>query len=938
MDSVPRGVPVCNPRLDPQCHSAHLAGVGVALKVVQELGRRMGKPDLWRGLVDLASLGTVADRMPLRGENRALVAEGVRMINETPRPGIAASLQLADDKLGCATSVSLSFSLIPRLNAAGRMANAQYALDLLLTDDPIRATELARLLEDINAARREAETELTDSAEEAAATQYSGGRVLVLAEPGWHEGVKGIVASRLANKFRVPTILFTIEEAPDGTLLAHGSGRSVGKIDLFAAIERFKDLTVKFGGHKYAAGVTVRVEDIPEFRRRLEEYFAKLPDEEFVSSLDVDGIVGFDDLTMPQIESLQRLEPFGQDNPEPLFALTKAFISKARAVGASKNHLSFSITNGAADATGIFFHCDQPEDYIAMATPVDLVFAAQIEEWRGRKQIKLKTKDMGPASLDICDDVAESDFLEHLFGIDGDRMMRTRPLEAAYDEPTREEEAAWELPQVEDEDMAGYNITNELAMALLGHSVQLHQSQRASLESLEEGLSTLTVMATGRGKSLIFYVHAAKVALKLGKSSIFIFPLRALINDQTMHVQQSFARLGLVAQPLTGETVQEDRERIYRCWDEGTIDVLLTTPEFLDAHKERLSASGRVGFIAVDEAHHLALGAEVHRPVYKKLEFVREWFPEATILGVTATAPGPIADQIIESLAIDRVVTDDTVRQNLRIDDKRSILDKETYLATIAATGEKTVVYVNSRQTTIDLARALRKRLPDMAPTIAFYNAGISRSERLKVEQLFRCGALTTIIATSAFGEGIDIPDIRHVVLYHMPFSPLAYNQMAGRCGRDGQPATVHLLYGSADAAVNAAMLLDCCPPRDEMVVVYKTLKRLTEELGRPVGEDELLEGCIAAGACRRVNLVAVRSAVEVFCELNLVELEGTGADRRIWMSESQEKVDLTSSVRYCEGLEEYEAFGGFSDWLMEEMAGGLLAGINRPLLPHLPR
>ena len=288
MDSVPEGIPVCNPKLDPNCPSVGLAGVGVALKVVQRTGEKMGKPDVWKGLIDLAALGTIADRMPLRGENRALVAAGIDMIKNSPRPGVMASLALAGDEPKDVTSIKLSFSLIPRLNAAGRMADSTLALRLLLCEDPVEATGLARELEDVNSERRETELELTDNAEEAAALQYDGERVLVLVGEGWHEGVKGIVASRMANKYGVPTILFTV----DGDE-AHGSGRSVGKINLFEAIESVKDLTVKFGGHKYAAGVTVKTKDLPEFKKRLENYFRDFPEDAFVSSIPIDGIIGF---------------------------------------------------------------------------------------------------------------------------------------------------------------------------------------------------------------------------------------------------------------------------------------------------------------------------------------------------------------------------------------------------------------------------------------------------------------------------------------------------------------------------------------------------------------------------------------------------------------------------------------------------------------------
>ncbi|MGI6220949.1 MAG: single-stranded-DNA-specific exonuclease RecJ [Coriobacteriales bacterium] len=928
LNSVPQGVPVCNPRLEEGNPSENLAGVGVALKVIQELGRRFGKPDVWKSLIDLAALGTIADRMPLFGENRALVSEGVKLINESPRPGIAASLAAAGDLVGKVDAVNLSFSIIPRLNAAGRMADAQLALDLLLCDDPVKAQGLSKMLEDVNVARREAEVELSDAAEKVAEEQYSDERVLVLADSSWHEGVKGIVASRLANKFGVPTILFTIEGDE-----AHGSGRSVGKVDLFEAIESVKDLTIKFGGHKYAAGVTVAVEDIPEFRRRLAAYFAEFPDEAFEPTLEVDAQLDFEDLTMDQVGALSQLEPFGQENPEPLFVVRGAFIGKARAVGAKKNHLSFSITNGAENATAIYFHCDDAEGYAACSAPVDLVFSAQIEEWRGRRQLKLKVKDMEMAldPNDCCGAEAQS-FVDGLFEQDHHKMVCRHSPTVDLGKPSREECANWSMP-TDGEAYDGSDISEEICVALSGRNLRLHNAQRIALENLEKGKSTLAVMATGRGKSLIFYAHAAKEALFSGKQSIFVFPLRALINDQAFHIGHGFARLGLTVQTLTGETPLGDRASIYEAWDAGEVDVILTTPEYLERHQAKLAACGNVGFIAIDEAHHIGTEHEEIRPSYTRIDYLKQRFPGVVFLAVSATAPKPAADKIVQALGIEKVVVDSTMRGNLRVDDHRGIADKETYLASLAAQGEKMIIYVNSRQTSIDLARSLRKRLPEIASQIAFYNAGISREARLKIEELFRTGEITVIVATGAFGEGVNVTDIRHIALYHMPFSPLAYNQMSGRGGRDGKPAYVHLLFNDTDKQVNQRLLAQFCPPREQLVLLYKVIRQQCEG-GTAACEDAILDMCRSCDAGMSMGILAVKSGIGIFAELGFVTIVEEGDFRTIKVVENASKMDLTESVRYREGRTQVEAFDSFADWLMSESSDNLLAGINRPLVP----
>ena len=250
-DLVPTGVPVTDPKLSEDCPSRELAGAGVALKLVCELGRRLGEPDLWRSYIDVAALGTLSDMMQLTSENRALVAEGLDRMRRRTRPGIVALAATAGVDLAQITADGLPFSIIPRLNAAGRMGSTDVALELLLTDDAVEAAVLAGRLDAINTERRETEAALSEAALEEARRTYHGERAVVVGGEGWHEGVKGIVASRLVNQYHVPAIVFTIADG-----IARGSGRSVGSVDLFRAVERCSDVLVRFGGHAGAVGVT----------------------------------------------------------------------------------------------------------------------------------------------------------------------------------------------------------------------------------------------------------------------------------------------------------------------------------------------------------------------------------------------------------------------------------------------------------------------------------------------------------------------------------------------------------------------------------------------------------------------------------------------------------------------------------------------------------
>ena len=937
-DLVPQGVPVLDPKTDPSCPSCILAGVGVALKVVQALGGRFGYPHLWRSYTDLAALGTVADLMPMVDENRALVADGIARINDAPRPCIAALLGTSGAADKPVTSTNLSFSLVPRINAAGRMGDATPALDLLLTDDFDEAVRFAERLEGINDQRRSIEAELSEIAKAQAAEEYHGQRALVVAGEGWHEGVKGIVASRLVGIYGVPCLLFTIEDGE-----ARGSGRSVGQVNLFKAVESCSDLLTRFGGHEAAVGVTLPAERLPQFAERLCEYMDALPEGAFHPLIEIDACVDLAELTLENVEKLEDLAPFGQEMRVPCYLARDVSLSNCRAVGAEKNHFSCTLTTGAASVAAIMFHCSDIEALMHTDSVVNAAFEVQIDEWRGRRTVKAMLKSLSPART--CPAVAASldpdslSFVADLYATSDDELCADAPHSAeevdAYEAARAENRAFWERRAAEDPQ----GLEDEIIHALIGDR-PLHESQCEVLEHLRNGRSVLAVMATGRGKSLTFQVHAARLALAQHKASVFVYPLRALIADQAFHLTEALEGFGIAVATLTGESTPEERRQVVQALADGSCDIVLTTPEFLAYHAEKLARCGRIGFAVVDEAHHIGLAKAGQRVAYANIGRALERLGAPTVLALTATASDDVADDILAALPIDSCVCDDAGRPNLQVDDQRNLKNRDDYLANLVASGEKTVIFVNSREQSVILARQLRKRVPQLAPLIGFYNAGLSRAERKRIEGLFRAGALSVLVSTSAFGEGIDIPDIRHVVLYHMPFNAIEFNQMSGRAGRDGKPAWIHLLFSRADTRINEGILADATPDHDSLAQVYRCLRALQRQAGE--GFFTLSNMELARQASQRAHEVRPASAacgIAVFRELGLVETRTVYASgeptRSIRVVNVQSKVELTDSVRYREGLGEQEIYHAFKDWVMGSDAPTLQARVARPILPR---
>lgn len=1043
-DLVPQGVPVTDPKLEPNNYSRELAGAGVALKLVCELGRRMGAPNLWRGYTEVATLGTVSDMMLLEGENRALVADGIERMRRTGRPGIVALAATSNIDLSTITADALPFSIVPRLNAAGRMGTTDIALDLLLSNDPAEAAVLAARLEQINTERRETESVLTDAALAKVKATYDGGRVVVVGGEGWHEGVKGIVASRIVNRYHVPTILFTITDG-----IARGSGRTVGSVDLFHAVEQCSDLLVRFGGHAGAVGVTCEEKNLDAFRKRLDGIMRTLPEEQFESRGEVTALVTLDELTCDSIASLEMLQPFGQGNKKPLFGVRGACMRNRSRVGVEGSHLRFIASDGIGSIAAIMFRAPQIERAYDCDEVVDLVFEAVNETWQGRTKPKLMVKDIVYREPDKLVTTGELSLADELLGraeevlardeyagiadaqsfntkavgvTFGDRQSVVATLSAgqslvvrrdahnevdenaiALDTPEgrqvgflRRQISAAIAPLIDggvsytahvlevtggtDGRSLGVNVhmvrvdatdarqqdkallaarsraalatlsydelTDRLRALMIGEHSFL-PAQGEALDALARGRSTLAVMATGRGKSLIFHIHAAREALIHQRASVFVYPLRALVADQAYHLSEAFGAVGMSVRVLTGETPLADRDETFSALRDGSVDVLLTTPEFLAIHAKRFAEARRVGFVVVDEAHHAGMAKGGSRSSYLSLPEVLSELGHPVALAVSATASDEVAREICGLLDIDErgVVVDQSVRSNLSIRDCRELRDRDAALVTRVATGEKTVIYVNSREQSVALVRMLRRQIPELAQRISFYNAGLTRSDRTRVEQAFRDGTLCCIVSTSAFGEGVNLPDIRNVMLYHLPFGEVEFNQMSGRAGRDGLPAQVWMLFGERDARINERIIASSAPEREDLVTLYRTLRSLSERAAAEEGESsftmqnaEIAQESFAFNPRSTLDDQTVSAGISIFRELGLLETTGYGSARRIKMSVSPGRVDLEASIRYLEGLHAREEFARFRDWALEATPDEMLSRVNRPITPGFGR
>lgn len=392
---LPDAVAVVDPRR-PDCPYPfkHLAGVGVALKLVLALDEQR-EESLFARYCTLAAIGTVADVMPMTGENRTIVCRGLEAIGGTDFLGLRALLRETGLEDREVTSIQIGFVLAPRINAAGRMGAAELAADLLLTADPARAEVLARELCGLNRERQAVEQEIFAQAVEQIEFLPAGERsALVLSSEEWHQGVVGIVASRLSEKYSCPSFMIHLQNG-----IGKGSCRSYGGFNLFAALESCQDLLVDFGGHELAAGFNIREEDIPAFRRRMNRCVCEFCNgEKPVSSLALDVVIRDPAcVTLEEMEALSRLEPYGAGNERPVFALMGARVESMQSVGQNR-HLKLRLVKGEQRFDAIFFSATAAACGVAPGMRVDAAFHLQINEFRGVSSVQLQLVDLRPAA------------------------------------------------------------------------------------------------------------------------------------------------------------------------------------------------------------------------------------------------------------------------------------------------------------------------------------------------------------------------------------------------------------------------------------------------------------------------------------------------------------------------------------------------------------
>jgi len=392
-EQLPEADVIVNPKqVNCQYPFKELAAVGLAYKLAQLVAANFNQEELVAQELDLVALGTVCDLAPLVGENRILTYYGLKQLNKRERVGLAQLCQVSGLANQEVTAEHLGYILGPRINAAGRLTTAHDCLHLLLTTDKNKALQLALKINRQNQERSQIEEKmLADALSQTDAQQ----KAIIVASENWHEGVKGIVASRLVDYFHKPAIVFTIKDN-----LALGSGRSIPGFNLYAALKKCQHLLVKWGGHQMAAGLTVEVAKLELFKKEFTQIAAeRLTDADLKPTVKIDAVASLNELSFSLLVEMEKLAPFGYGNPVPKLLIPNVFFD-AQTLTANGKHVRLLVTGDGPPIAAVMFRVLQPEAVIKEMRAVDLVAYLSLDAFNGQKKLLLKLVDFKTTALD----------------------------------------------------------------------------------------------------------------------------------------------------------------------------------------------------------------------------------------------------------------------------------------------------------------------------------------------------------------------------------------------------------------------------------------------------------------------------------------------------------------------------------------------------------
>lgn len=455
---LPEAYAIIHPKLeDSKYPCKDLAGVGVAFKLAQAL---LG--EVPTSLLEIAAIGTIADLVPLKDENRLIAAKGIQQMKQTNRPGLLALFQKAGIDINTLNEDSIGFGIAPRINAAGRLGDADPAVDLLLTKDATFASAIAEEIHSLNKERQTIVSEIAKDAIRLVEERYPTDQnsVLIVGAEGWNAGVIGIVASKLVEKYYRPTIVLSYDREKG---LAKGSARSIAGFDLYHNLSKCRDILPHFGGHPMAAGMTLKIDDVDDLRQRLNTLANEvLSEEDFIPITNIDTAITLEDANIETIAEMGKLAPFGMANPKPRILLPNVKLASLKRIGAEGNHLKAMFKDGQASLDAIGFGMGDYCDEITRNATLSVIGELSINEWNNIRKPQIFLQDVLVDHWQLFDMRGNKNITQILTGIpNADTKLvvfSNHVLQQISPDEQREVVLIENVEQAVSEELSNYNV------------------------------------------------------------------------------------------------------------------------------------------------------------------------------------------------------------------------------------------------------------------------------------------------------------------------------------------------------------------------------------------------------------------------------------------------------------------------------------------------
>ncbi len=993
---LPKVLAIINPKqLDCKYPDKNIAGVGVAFKVCQALWKTIKNISFVEDL-DIVTLGTVADIVPLLGENRLIVKRGLEELNHSKNIGIKALVQicnLSDKKIDTG---HVGFMLAPRLNAAGRLDSALIGVELLLSEDENQVNNIAKQLDDENVKRQVVEKEILAKVEHLLTQiDITQEKVLLLSGENWHTGVIGIVASRIVEKYYKPVLIIGVHDG-----VGKGSCRSIRGFHMYEALFACKDLLEAFGGHAQAAGLTVKPANIPELRKRLNQLAAeRLTEQDYIPVLDIEENLNVRDVNRVFLDELSCLEPYGMGNPRPTFACDNVELFDIRQIGKEGTHLRFKLKQDKVQATALAWNMGEEAERLKQVNTADIAFQPELNEWQGHVSIQLKTQairtyEKKSTDLDL--------FYEENSQLPSN-CKESLPVQQFF---TKIEGSVCVTCQTAIRGLAIGDVANVIVEQ---NQVFICTQEKQKIGFLRAEIAQALINPIKQGllyKAQIMAIHAAQDTMLVVHVLVFQYKLKnydaakyknitmdevrnvltwaadgpALISD-TLHNLQNNKNTLLIAE----HTLQQESIQVYAALQainqhKLTI-VVYPLRSFVNDSYHRLKMQMAkldltvyigTGLLPIHERACLleALYNQTIDLLLVTPEFLETHLPflqagKAIGFFVAAECQYLLQNdgqafyknmELFISGLNKPVVLAVTKQLNTAEEEQiKKCLSIETVLCGEHSAGNLQFIDNRNEKFKINYLKSIlekkeqmlifvnsrqkawevARKLRSQYSNLAFYHAGLTALWCDKIEQWFQIGKIQAIITTNSCSDRFTFPNIRHVVQYELPFHKVCFQQHFEKAGRDGEVAAVHVLFGEKDVAVNQLVLAGRAPGRTTVGKVYLILKENKTAQGRVAMTYQQIAVTFNQRYHEMIAEFCVELCLLILEELNLIWRETLPAGDAIsFQVQPEMKLDLMQAPSYAEGINEKADFNDFKHEIMNMSENNVLTSINKPLYP----